>query len=654
MSNELPCDPSTQSNWQKVASESVDFDWTVDFDQQTISGSATHTLRVKENGVTEVIFDTSALTITGACVDGQPGHYTWGQCHKVMGKPLHVCFPSPRNAGDEVSVQVFYSTTKDGIAMQWLDKQQTRGKTDPAMFSQCQPIYARSMAPLQDTSSVKITYTAKVASVLPALLSAIRISPPLDGPPHDGKEIGKDVVTYTYKQPVPIPTYLIAIAVGNFTYCEFPKYDDKKWSTGIWAEPETMDDAYQEFYEDIPKFLATAETMFPPYRFGVYDLLVLPPSFPYGGMENPCLTFLTPTLIVGDRSLVDVAVHELTHSWTGNGVTQANMTHFWLNEGWTVYMERVLLQTLHTPADRGLAFYIGYKGLQDALEDFIDIPRYQRLVIDFDYGEDPDLAYSEVPYEKGSNFLLHLETVLGGLDAFLPYVYDYVDTFMGQSITTEMWKDHLFVYWGKHGSAAQVQALQNVDWQGWLYGEGLTLPVDMRAQYDTSLADDAICLAKQWDALRSEPVSKLPFKSDDLKDYSANQKMVFLDALQTYKALPETHITHLGTLYALSASLNAELRWRFYMAALLDPTSSAARTYASPAVNWVVGKDGNEVVQGRMKFCRPTFVAVQKVDCKLAVDTYEDNKTYFHPIAQKLIEEDLGISSGAKRAAGHK
>ncbi|RPD70851.1 hypothetical protein L226DRAFT_538669 [Lentinus tigrinus ALCF2SS1-7] len=221
---------------------------------------------------------------------------------------------SSRKVGDQIRVQIFYSTTKDCTAVQWLGKDRwsyidvihMQADATPFMFSQAQPIYARSMAPLQDSPSVKITYNAKVACVLPVLLSAIRVSPPSDGPAH----IGKDVVAYEYKQ-----------------------------------------------------FLAIAEKIFRPYRLGLYDLLVLPPSFPYDGMENACLTSLTP-----------------------NSRRQANSTHFWLKEGWTTYIERLLLQLLHTPADRGSSFLIGYKSLQDALKQYEENPKYQRLVIDSETG----------------------------------------------------------------------------------------------------------------------------------------------------------------------------------------------------------------------------------------------------------------------------
>ncbi|RDX51566.1 zincin [Lentinus brumalis] len=640
---ELPYDPSTQANWQDVASEHVDFDWTIDFVKKTISGSATHLLRVKKDDVKEVIFDAVALEVTKVIIEDRPGNFELGPNHAVMGSPLRILLPPSRKVGDQIRVQIFYSTTKDCTAVQWLGKEQTQGQTFPFMFSQCQPIYARSMAPLQDSSSVKITYNAKVACVLPVLLSAIRVSPPSDGPAHGGKEIGKDVVTYEYKQPVPIPPYLIAIAVGNFRYRALPGVEGKEWSTGIWAEPELIDAAYWEFSEDTSKFLATAETILPPYRFGVYDLLVLPPSFPYGGMENACLTFLTPTLLTGDRTLVDVVVHELTHSWFGNGVTQANSTHFWLNEGWTTYIERLLLQLLHTPADRGFSFLIGYKSLQDALKQYEANPKYQRLVIDFETGEDPDDAYSTIPYEKGANFLLHLERMLGGLDVFLPYIYDYVNTFIGKSITTEQWKKHLYAYFEKHGGEEKINALNRVKWDEWLYGEGLKLPVEM--VYDTALAREAFSLAEKWDASRSEAdVSKLDFKESDVASFNANQKIVFLEKLQAYAALPPSHIKHLGEVYSFINTPNAELRWRFYEVALLDPSSPAAKEFAPAAAKWVTGTDGTGILRGRMKFCRPTFRAIAKVDRQLALETFAATKHSFHPIARRLIEKDLGLA----------
>ncbi|KAJ6459517.1 peptidase family M1-domain-containing protein [Mycena sanguinolenta] len=634
-------DPTTQSNYDQVASEHISFDWSVDFKAQNLSGSATHRMNVLVDDVKEAIFDTGDLQVTGAEVNGSAAAYDLKPKHEVMGSALHVSLPKGLKSKTSVDVTVFYKTTKDCAALQWLDKEQTQGKQFPYLFSQCQPIYARTLAPVQDSPSVKITYSAKVASVLPALLSAIRVSPPSDGPAHDGKVIGEDVVVYTYDQPVPIPSYLIAIACGNVRYRPFPQFEDKQWKTGVWAEPELIDAAYWEFSEDTARFLAAEEKIVIPYKFGVYDLLVLPPSFPYGGMENACLSFLTPTLLTGDRTLVDVVVHEATHSWFGNGVTHAHASHFWLNEGWTTYMERLLLQELHSPPERGFSYIIGAKALRDDLANYSDKPQYQRLVIDFEFGEDPDDAYSRIPYDKGSNLILHLEQTLGGLDVFLPYVKNYVQTFIGKSITTEQWKAHLYDFFSKNGGPEKIKLLDGVDWNAWFYGEGLELPVKMT--YDETLAQASYALADRWDAARSTTANATTFKKSDLDGFNANQIVVFLERLQSLPPLPLEHIKHLGTLYALSSTPNAEVRLRFYALALSPPTSEAAAHFVGEAGRWVVGDDGTGVIKGRMKFCRPIFKAVFEVDKTLALDIWAKNKEGFHPIAKKLIDKDLGL-----------
>jgi len=551
-----------------------------------------------------------------------------------MGSPLSIPLPQAVSAGKTVTVSVDYSTTANSTALQWLDPPQTAGKKHPYLFSQCQPIYARTLLPLQDTPSVKQTYNASVTAVLPVLLSAIRQSPPSTGPPHDGKKIGEDEVTYTYKQPIPIPSYLIAIASGNVRYRPFTVVG-KSWTSGVWAEPEIVDASYSEFSEDTIRFLSTAEEQIAPYRFGVYDLLVLPPSFPYGGMENACLTFLTPTLLTGDRSLTDVVIHELTHSFFGNGVTQADASSFFLNEGWTTYVERLLQQALKGPEERGFSFIIGAKALKDALEGYANKPKYQRLVIDFEYGEDPDDAYSSVPYEKGANLILHLERVLGGVDVFLPYIREYVNTYTGKSISADQWKAHLYDYYQRN-SPEKVKALDTVDWQTWFYGEGTELPVVMK--YDTTLATQAYNLAVKWDASRGSPISTLPFTADDVKDFNGNQIVVFLERLESLTPLPSSHIQHLGQIYGVDSSNNCEIRLRWYKVAL---ASEAGKNYAQAAVDWVVDKKTG--LKGRMKFCRPVFKAVNAVEPKIAQTTFLAHVSEFHPIARRLIEKDLGL-----------
>jgi len=358
-------------------------------------------------------------------------------------------------------------------------------------------------------------------------------------------------------------------------------------------------------------------------------------------MENACLTFLTPTLLAGDRSLVDVVAHEASHSWFGNNVTTADSGHFWLNEGFTTYLERILQGELHGAAERDFSYIIGRKSLSDALAQYKEKPKYQRLVIPYTPGEDPDDAYSTVPYEKGANFLLYLERQLGGLPVMLPYLQNYVETFRGKSIRTDDWKAHLFKYFADHG---KVDILDKVNFEAWLHGEGLDLPETIT--YDTSLAQKAYELANKWDESRKhDDPSHLKFSESDLEGFSSNQIVVFLESLQSLSpVLPASHIRYMAETYkSFNTTGNAEIRSRWYALVL---ASDAAKDVAHNASDWVVGHEkGSSGVKGRMKFCRPIFRAVYKVEPSLAVEYFEANKQYFHPIASKLIAKDLGLSS---------
>jgi len=278
------------------------------------------------------------------------------------------------------------------------------------------------------------------------------------------------------------------------------------------------------------------------------------------------------------------------------------------------------------------------KALLNDLERYVERPKYQRLVIDFEPGEDPDEAYSSVPYEKGANLLLHLERTVGGLDVFLPYIRDYVETFSGRSIATQQWKDHLYGYFQKHGGEEKIKALDSIDWNAWFYGEGVELPVEV--DFDLTLAKQAYALADRWDAARAIDISKTPFSPTDIDGFNSNQKIVFLERLHTLPPLPASHISHLGNTYGVADTSNAEIRFRFYELALRDP-NSVPEHLALDAARWVVGDDGTGVIKGRAKFCRPVFRSIAKVDRDLAVKYFEKHKAEFHPIARKLIEKDI-------------
>ncbi|KAH8825130.1 peptidase family M1-domain-containing protein [Flagelloscypha sp. PMI_526] len=647
-------DPTTQSNYTQVISKHIHLDWKVDYDALIISGTAVHDLEAVANDVNLVVFDISLLNIKRAVIDGKETKFDIGAVHPVMGAPLSITLPNPLQKGDKLKLSIEYSTiSPDSVsgdgpasALQWLDKEQTQGKTQPFLFSQCQPIYARTLLPVMDSPSVKITYSADVLSKLPVLLSA--------------NLVGKDEVVYKYKSPVPIPSYLIAIAAGDLVYKAFDKLPGKDWTTGVWAEPSLIDAAHWEFSADTARFLAAEEEAIKSsYRFGVYDILIPPPSFPYGGMENPCISFLTPSLLTGDRSLVDVVVHELTHSWFGNGVTHAHASHFWLNEGWTTYIERLLQQKLHGPAHRGFSFLIGKKSLDEALKEYTNKPKYQQLVIEFSKGEDPDDAYSVIPYEKGANFLYYLENLLGGLDVFLPYVSSYVNAYIGASITTEIWKDHLYTYWRKYDSehgTEKIKALDSINWKEWFSGQALLFP--WRTNMTPLLLNHHGPSQKSGTRVGTCLLMVLAFDEEkDLGQWTNGNQIgtssgsrfvlldpsfpvVFLERLHQFDPLPSSHLLHLS-------KATQRFRLRFYHIVLAGgKDSEVAIQFKEKAVNWIIGNEdaGAKVIKGRMKFCRPVFRLVGRVDSDLAQTVFKANQTLFHPIARRLISKDLGLT----------
>ncbi|WFD34894.1 leukotriene-A4 hydrolase [Malassezia cuniculi] len=598
------------ANVNEVYSTNLHLDWDIDWNAKCIRGSVTHTLHVVQGGVAHVTFDTSHLDLGQVTVDGELAtDVVLGDRKSRLGQPLTIGL-GERHAGDTVCVTINYSTTSECTALGWLSREQTKAKTAPFLYSQCQAIHCRSLLPCMDTPSRKVTYTATVRSPTMVLMSALPDKEAKDG-------------VYRFEQPVAIPTYLIAIVSGDL---EFRSLGPR---TGIYAEPPDADAVQWEFEADAERFLEHAERTIFPYVWTRYDSVVLPPSFPYGGMENANLTTLTPSLVCGDRSSTDVLLHELCHSWSGNLISCANWQSFWLNEGWTVYLERLLLQRVYGDGDkgaahRGFSYIIGARALRESLEGFSKIPRFQRLIPEFLDGEDPDDAFSSIPYDKGANFLLHIERVVGGLDVFLPYVRAYFFAFQGRSVTTEDWKNHLFAYYA--GSEEITERLKSIDFDAWLHGEGLELPVKM--EYDTSLAEAAFGLAARWERRIEGKDEK--FSAADIEGWTAGQVVVFLERLHSGAAVPAAVAEELDEAYALNTAQNTEIRMRFYQVALEDKEGK----YAPYAAEWVK-------TQGRMKYCRAIYKALVRVEPELARRTFKENRSFYHPIAASLIEKSL-------------
>jgi leukotriene-A4 hydrolase len=392
----------------------LDLDIKVDFDTQTISGKASWQIENLSKG-NEIIFDENTLNITKVTLGDEEKEtpFTLGDAIEFHGKPLHITI----NA-NTTKVNIYYNTTKDAVALQWLTPEQTADKKKPFLFSQGESIWSRTWIPCQDSPGIRFTYNAKVTvpKDLMAVMSAVN--------PQQKNTTG----VYTFQQDKAIPSYLMAIAVGDIGY----KAIDER--TGVYAEPSLLNKSAWEFAE-LGKMVTAAEKLYGPYRWGRYDVLVLPPSFPYGGMENPNLTFLTPGVIAGDRSLTSLLAHELGHSWSGNLVTNATWDDIWLNEGFTTYVEHRIGEVIFGEKEAKMQDVLSRKSLNDNMAEYGANNPDTRLKVDTK-GRNPDDGLSDIPYEKGYAFLQTVEKAVGRekFDAFLT---EYFSSHAFQSITTE-------------------------------------------------------------------------------------------------------------------------------------------------------------------------------------------------------------------------
>jgi aminopeptidase N len=403
----------------------VDLELQVFFDAQRLSGVADLNVERLQPG-SQLILDTRDLTIRAiwwlrGSRDLVPLEFRLAERDAALGSALSIDLPAELTA-QRFAIRVSYQTRPEASGLQWVPAAQTAAKAQPFLFTQSQAIHARSWLPLQDSPQVRFTYNATIR-VPPGMRAVMSANNPL--------ELAADGV-YRFEMPQPIPSYLMALAAGEL---EFRAIGPR---TGVFAEAPVLESAANEF-ADVEKMLETSERLFGPYRWGRYDLLILPPSFPFGGMENPRLSFITPTVIAGDRSLVSLIAHELAHSWSGNLVTNATWRDLWLNEGFTVFLERRIMQALYGERRHDMEDVLGLQELRDDLGSLP--PGDTILAIDL-RGRDPDDVFSQVPYEKGRLFLGWLEQRFGreALDAFLR---SYFDTFAFQSITTEQFRAYL-------------------------------------------------------------------------------------------------------------------------------------------------------------------------------------------------------------------
>ena len=416
-------DSHSFANSAEVLTTHLALDLDVDFAKSRLKGLAEIRFRKLRADADRIVLDTRALDVRSAeaSVDGQTwtaARFALGSEDAVLGRPLTVMLPT-----EATRVRIGYFTRPEASGLQWLKPAQTAGKRQPFLFSQSQAIHARSWIPLQDSPAVRATYEARVK--VPKGLRAVMSAEMTEVPDADGR--------WTFRMPQAIPSYLIAIAVGDLAFQSMGA------RTGVYAEPATIKAAAWEFAET-ETTVALCEKLFGPYRWGRYDLLVLPPSFPYGGMENPRLTFLTPTVITGDRALVSLIAHELAHSWSGNLVTNATWEDFWLNEGFTEYLTYRLTEAQFGKQRGDMERVIGVADLKSSM-DLAASDEDRKLKRAFP-SKDPDEVFSSIPYQRGALFLVYLESKFGR-DAFDAFLRGWFDGHAFQSATSEQFLAYL-------------------------------------------------------------------------------------------------------------------------------------------------------------------------------------------------------------------
>lgn len=583
-------DPHSYADDAQPRTKHVDLSWRVDFEARRIEGTATLTLDRDCGGPLDL--DTRGLEILGAEAAGKALPLARGEGDAILGRRLGLDLPAGAN-----SVAVRYRTSREASALQWLEPAQTAGRQAPLLFSQCQAIHARSVAPLQDTPAFRVTYRAEVT--VPADLTAVMSAGPAGERP--GPSAGTR--TFLFEMPQAIPPYLLALAVGRLVS------RDLSPRSRVWAEPETVEAAAWEF-AGIEEMIVAAERLFGPYEWDRYDMLVLPPSFPYGGMENPRMTFLTPTLLAGDRSLVDVVAHELAHSWTGNLITNANAEHFWLNEGWTVYAERRIIEALHGPEAAAAAWAIGQKALDGSLARLTAEP-HLTLLRQHLSGIDPDDAFSSVPYEKGSRFLAALERQVGR-PRWDRFIAAYLAKYRFTSITTEEFV--AFLDGELPDAAAAVGA------PAWLDAPGIpaNAPVFRSARLEALTS-----LAAAWKEGRRPTAA-------EAKGWNPTELLVYLQNLP--RPLDIASCGELESGLSLTGRGNHEI--------LVEWLSIAAASDFEPAFPKI-----REVLSrvGRMKYLRPLYGALgaSARTRALAREIFASASPGYHALSRRVVASEM-------------
>ena len=606
-------DPSTFSNYYQVKHYHLDGNFYIDFNTETITGKIKLYFTSLKDGEL-IILDMKNLIIN-SIIDSDTGEnlkYEEDNYFSLpsLGTPLKIYKEYSKNSN--FSILIKYKTKKEGNAIGWLKKEMTIGKKYPYMYTQCESIFCREMLPIQDTPEVKLTLKLGITIEKPlrALYAGI----------YKSKIDNGDTITYFYEQNIPIPSYLIAFAGGNIGE------RDLSSRVKIFSEEENIDKAKIEF-EEIEKFLQIAESYTFDYQWGVYNLLILPPSFPFGGMENPQLTFVTPSIIAGDKSLVDVVAHEISHSWSGNLVTNNNWEDFWLNEGFTMFLERKIISQTRDLDLAKLDMMIGYELLLDDIDKFGESKSFTAIVPNL-LGRHPDDAFSKIPYEKGFNFLYYIEKIINDNakeDLFKFILRRYFKKFRFMSVSSNDFKEHLFkeiLDYFKEDKGKKI--IDEIKWDEWLYKPGIPIiKNDFSNKYSVEVEKNVLLFFEE--------------KLDDnfipiFKNWYSNVKVYFLTNILSdnrVSYLSDYNFDFLSNKLNLTKGYNAEITYRFFLIMLIS--------YREDYIDELIEFLG---LYGRASYIRPLYNQFYIIDKSKAVETFNKYKSFYHPIAVSYIIND--------------
>jgi leukotriene-A4 hydrolase len=586
-------DVHSYANPEKAVVKHLDLDIIVNFDSKIISGVANW--KILNNNSDSIFFDIDGLEIEKVTINNSvETSFFIGEKDPILGSKLSVLIQPQTEV-----VSIYYKTTPGSRALQWLSEEQTHGKNHPFLFTQSQAILARTWLPCQDSPGIRYTYNAKVKvpTELMALMSANN--------PQEKSATGE----YEFSMENPIPSYLMALAVGDIA---FAPISDR---TGVYAEPGMLAKSKYEF-TDMETMVVAAEKLYGPYAWGRYDLIVLPPSFPFGGMENPKLTFATPTILAGDRSLVALVAHELAHSWSGNLVTNQTWNDFWLNEGFTVYFEMRMMEAVYGRDYSEMLAMISHDDMKIEVEEIMaENPEDTRLKLDLK-GRDPDEGMSAIAYDKGYHFLRLCEETVGRekWDGFLK------NYFQGHKFQVMNTEEFLVLLNDSLLSETEEQA---IDVDAWVYQNGLpsNCPVPKSDKFDN--VEDAVAL---WLDRKVLP------KSNITDRWSSHEWLHFIRTLPT--ELTEKQMNILEYKYKFSRSGNNEI-----LAAWWQPVIRNKYERAYPRMEKFL------INVGRRKFLTPTYKALVETGQKnLAVEIYAQARPNYHSVSTGTMDELLGYS----------